>query len=261
MRKYAIIGKGFIYDRHVQAIKDTGGQVIVDCDIEKPSDFYDYRNMLSSSIIKEIDAIIICTPNHLHAEMIRACLPTGKPVLCEKPLTINTDFTFMDNVNIVLQLRYHPLFNEICSAMRKAKNIKLVLKAYRDANFWGSWKGDEQKSGGVIYIMGAHVFDLLTYALGNKYEIINCFDSMKKSYGTILFNKIIVNFDIAFLDSREGQTRHIKIDGKKFVLSLKDNLSFEGLHDKVYQAFKIGAAPKLNDVRTGIELIDSIKKQ
>ncbi|MBN8532020.1 MAG: Gfo/Idh/MocA family oxidoreductase [Alphaproteobacteria bacterium] len=38
---------------------------------------------------KDIDGIIIATPTPLHAEMILACLVSGKPVLCEKPLTLN----------------------------------------------------------------------------------------------------------------------------------------------------------------------------
>lgn len=37
----------------------------------------------------ELDAIYIATPHSHHFELIRACLEAGKPVLCEKPLTVN----------------------------------------------------------------------------------------------------------------------------------------------------------------------------
>lgn len=33
------------------------------------------------------DGIIIATPTETHAELIRFCLPYGKPILCEKPIT------------------------------------------------------------------------------------------------------------------------------------------------------------------------------
>lgn len=260
--RYAIIGKGFIFSRHVDAIKDIGGEVVATCDINPKTlpTFTDYRKMLRDPIMDQVDAVSICTPNHLHAEMVRACLATGKRVLCEKPLTINTDFSLLDGASVVLQLRYHPKFNEICEAMRVAKTINIVLRAYRDNEFWSSWKGDEAKSGGVVYVLGAHIFDLLVCALGEDWQLFTIKDGVKKSYGVMTMSGVIVNFSLEFLDNRQGQTRHIEIDGKKFILSLKDNLSFEGLHDKVYKAFEAGTAPTVSSVIPSLRLIDAIKK-
>src|SRR5206468_16536 len=42
----------------------------------------DYESLLRSD---DIDAVIIATPNHLHAPMTMAALGYGKHVLCEKP--------------------------------------------------------------------------------------------------------------------------------------------------------------------------------
>jgi UDP-N-acetyl-2-amino-2-deoxyglucuronate dehydrogenase len=260
---YAIIGSGgFIAPRHVEAIHDTGGKVLLTCDIDptKKADFTDYREMLASERMKDVDAVVICTPNYLHPEMVRDSLKAGKRVLCEKPLSINTDFSFMDGVNIVLQLRYHDLYDDICRALKKAKRVDVVLKAYRDEHFWKCWKGDELMSGGVVYIMGAHMFDLILCALKGPYWLENVQDNMKKSSGIIHFGDLEVHFDMEFLDNREGQSRHLLIDGEKFVLSTKDNLSFEGLHDRVYRAFIENKAPDINDVKPSIALIDAIKK-
>jgi len=261
MKKYAIIGKGFIYQRHVDAIKDTGGELVCDCDCDptKGADYTDYREMLLSED-HEFDTVVICTPNHLHAEMARMALFFGNRVLCEKPPTINTDFLFLNEVNVVSQLRYHPFFNEICKAMKGAKEIKVVLKALRDDHFWKSWKGDELLSGGVVYIMGSHVFDVVVCALGSNYEILDVSDGMKKSYGNIKFGDKRVLFDMEFLDNRDDQGRFIEVDGKEYTLSLRDNLSFEGLHDKVYEALNAGTAPKLSDMKETIKLLDKIKK-
>ena len=260
MRKYAIIGKGFIYERHVKAIEETGGILVTDCDINPSlgADYTDFRAMLRGG--KYFDTVVICTPNHLHAEMARACLDAGKEVLCEKPLNINTDFHGLEDVNIVLQLRYHPAFNKICSAMKKGKEIKIVLRAIRDDHFWRSWKGDEMLSGGVAYIMGSHLFDIVAHALGNSYKILSFEDGMKKSCGKLQFGDKIVTFDMEFLDNRETQGRSIEIDGKTYTLSLQDNLSFEGLHDKVYEALNNGTAPKLKDTIDSIRMIDAVKK-
>jgi predicted dehydrogenase len=37
----------------------------------------------------QVDAVYIATPHRFHYENIRLCLNAGKPVLCEKPLTVN----------------------------------------------------------------------------------------------------------------------------------------------------------------------------
>jgi predicted dehydrogenase len=37
----------------------------------------------------ELDAVILCTPSHLHAEQASSALQAGKYVLCEKPLATN----------------------------------------------------------------------------------------------------------------------------------------------------------------------------
>ncbi|MGZ5368248.1 Gfo/Idh/MocA family oxidoreductase [Aeromicrobium sp.] len=38
---------------------------------------------------EEVDAVIICSPDHTHADLAKACIAAGKSVLCEKPLAVN----------------------------------------------------------------------------------------------------------------------------------------------------------------------------
>ena len=45
-----------------------------------------YEALLEDS---EVQLIYIATPNHLHYEQARACIQHGKPVLLEKPFTLN----------------------------------------------------------------------------------------------------------------------------------------------------------------------------
>ena len=48
----------------------------------------DWRKLVARD---DIDAIDICVPNNLHKEMAIACAEAGKMVLCEKPLSMNTE--------------------------------------------------------------------------------------------------------------------------------------------------------------------------
>jgi len=38
----------------------------------------------------EVQAVVICTPNHLHEEQVSAAIQAGKYVLCEKPLALDS---------------------------------------------------------------------------------------------------------------------------------------------------------------------------
>jgi predicted dehydrogenase len=49
-----------------------------------PSVYADYRRMLER---KDVDAVDLCVPTHLHEEMILLAAEAGKHVICEKPLT------------------------------------------------------------------------------------------------------------------------------------------------------------------------------
>jgi predicted dehydrogenase len=76
-----------------------GGEVITavaDCDwrqgqesferFPKAARYKDFREMLDKSA-KDIDAVIVGTPDHMHTICSLACMQAGKHVYCEKPLT------------------------------------------------------------------------------------------------------------------------------------------------------------------------------
>jgi predicted dehydrogenase len=48
--------------------------------------FVDYRELLA---MKEIDAVVICTPDHWHLNQVLDSCAAGKDIYCEKPLTLN----------------------------------------------------------------------------------------------------------------------------------------------------------------------------
>jgi hypothetical protein len=57
-------------------------------DARHPPLHADFRRMLDEAD-KEIDAVVVATPDHTHAVIAAAALRAGKPVFCEKPLTIS----------------------------------------------------------------------------------------------------------------------------------------------------------------------------
>jgi len=264
MRKnFFIIGMGFIYPRHKLAIEKNGGKVImtVDIDPSKNPDFLDYKEALESDKFKEVDFISICTPNHLHKSMIKDCLATGKPVLCEKPTIIDNDFSDIDDVKNVLQLRYHDLIPKIKQKLTNNNQIELIMKVYRDDHWWQSWRGDEEKSGGILIGLGVHMIDFLIYLLGDQYEIIKSYNSRTLCTGEIKFTTASVKYHVEVLPTRDGQTRKFIINGESFELCTADNLSFSGYHENVYKDFLLGRGLPISEAKKSIELILKLKNK
>ncbi|HDY68439.1 hypothetical protein LCGC14_1222210 [marine sediment metagenome] len=258
MSKWLIVGSGgFIAPRHFESIKNIGDEVVGTCDVKSDTnpDFTDYKEMLE---LVSADAVAICTPNYLHYPMIQMALDKGLRVLCEKPLTLSSkEIEQLPNdgrVGAVLQLRYHP----VCylRPMKKLEGGSIILKVYRDDDYWASWKGSKEKSGGILFNLGVHYFDLLIYLLGNEYKIIESSYSDRLAKGKIDFNGSVFDYYIEIMDNNDGQDRRLTISGQEISLSKQDNLSYEGWHTDVYRDFKGGKVVTPFEACKSIKLIE-----
>ena len=97
----AAVGCGGKADTNIQSSHNGGTDNIVAlCDVDerqaakyraqfpKAPFFRDYREMLDKAGTA-IDAVIISTPDHMHAPIAMAAMNLGKHVYVEKPMTIN----------------------------------------------------------------------------------------------------------------------------------------------------------------------------
>jgi len=257
--KWAVAGLGFISPRHIQAINSIGDEVVMTCDIdpEKGADFLNYTEMVNSKEFKEVTHVAICTPNDTHYRYIWEALDKGKKVLCEKPLVLEEWQTddMPDDVFTVLQLRYHPDLKKLKKATGP---VDMIIHVNRGKSYWSGWKGDEKRSGGILFNLGIHYFDVLIQLFGDEYKVHNSFYTDRHASGIIVFPKNVVNYDLKISDEGD-QERSLTVGTTRVNFSSKDNLSYEDLHKKVYSDCKkgIGVSPK--DIRRSIELIKRLK--
>ena len=93
-----VIGSGRISENHLQALgKLPDAKLICTADINPESaqgkaEKYgakqwvtDYHELLA---LPEVDAVVVCVPTFLHAEVVCAAAAAGKHVLCEKPIAM-----------------------------------------------------------------------------------------------------------------------------------------------------------------------------
>ena len=93
----AAIGVGGMGRSNLRALAEAGENIVALCDVDydyaartlnafpKAKRYKDYRIMLEKQ--KDIDAVLIATPDHTHAVISMAAMRAGKHVYCQKPLT------------------------------------------------------------------------------------------------------------------------------------------------------------------------------
>lgn len=100
---YCIIGLGRIADHHMRGIaqsstarvtglvsghRDKAEKIASQYDVPKDS-IYSYEDIERIHDNKNIDGVIVCLPNSMHAEYTVRSAKSGKHVLCEKPMAIS----------------------------------------------------------------------------------------------------------------------------------------------------------------------------
>lgn len=264
MYKFGVIGLGFIFERHLEAIESIGGKIIIGCDIDEskkdklPDDVLftdDWRK------IRGVDYVVILTPNSLHWPMINYFAKQGIKILVEKPPVISTDELLTlrnyDNIYTVLQLRHHPMIFQWKQQVYKNREYEVEMKilVHRDEWYFRSWKNDKRRSGGLLFNIGIHYFDILVYLFGKPIRAELLEGNEKQAAGYIYFKNAVVDWELCLTAPMDNQQRYIIINGKKLDLSRK----FENLHTKVYENLLKGDGVNIKDCEITIKLIESLK--
>ncbi|MCM2678415.1 Gfo/Idh/MocA family protein [Echinimonas agarilytica] len=96
--RWGLIGPGRIAHRFAQALAHHGCGVLqavasrseqrAQAFASKYNASFVYTNYDDLFAAADVDGVYIATPHNFHFEQIAACIKAGKPVLCEKPLTV-----------------------------------------------------------------------------------------------------------------------------------------------------------------------------
>lgn len=297
MKNFILIGAaGYIAPRHMKAIKQTGNNLIAAYD---PYDgvgvidshfpnahFFTEFERFDRHVEKlkragtKIDYVSICSPNYLHDSHIRYGLRIGADVICEKPLVLNPwnvdalielESEYKNNVYTILQLRHHEAILELKDKITngpsdKVYDIDLTYITSRGNWYYTSWKGNEEKSGGIASNIGVHFFDMLQWVFGPMENSSVDIKTKDTNSGKLTFKQANVNWYLSINANNLPQQvknnglstfRTLSIEGEEIEFSK----GFTDLHTVSYQHILDGKGYGLADAKSSIEIVSEIRNQ
>src|SRR5690625_3093371 len=128
---------------------------------------------------QEMDAVIICSENNRHKEMVLNAAKAKKHILCEKPIATTIEdakemIQVCDEEDVILQIAYPVRFS---SPMRELKEmidrgelgeVVACRTTNRGQNPGGWFIDEEQSGGGAVLDHTVHMVDIMRWYLGEE---------------------------------------------------------------------------------------------
>lgn len=294
---FALIGaSGFIAPRHMKAIRDTGHDLVAATDpfdsvgvidsffpgarffteIERFDRHLEKIRRKSDS--ERVQYVSICTPNYLHDAHARLALRIGASAICEKPLVVNPwnldtleeiEQESPGTVYTCFQLRCHEqlkAFRKKLHAQQNRRRADVVLTYITRRGAWYqiSWKGQDEKSGGIIANIGVHFFDLLIWLFGDVHDHRMHLREKDKAAGVLELEHARVRWFLSvdgddlprsYKEADRYALRTLTMDGENIEFST----GFNDLHTQVYREIFQGKGLGIKEARNSIQTVYKLR--
>jgi UDP-N-acetyl-2-amino-2-deoxyglucuronate dehydrogenase len=292
MTTYGLIGAaGYIAPRHMRAMADTGGKLVVAYDPNDSvgimdshfpdADFFTEFERFDRHVDKlrrrgnKIDYMAVCSPNYLHDAHCRFALRSGADAICEKPLVLNPwnidglaeiERDTGRRISTILQLRLHPAIMALRDRFAKSnKRHKVELTYVTSRGHWyhASWKGDDSKSGGVATNIGVHFFDMLSFVFGPVNRNEAHLREAERAAGSLICERADIKWFLSIdrndlpedVKGKKTTFRSITVDGEEVEFSE----GFTDLHTRSYEEIVAGRGFGLDEVRPSIDIVANFR--
>ena len=295
MKRFGLIGAaGYIAPRHLRAIKDTGNDLVVAMDVNDSvgimdshfpeaeffTEFEQFEAFVEDEKLagRRLDYIAICSPNYLHLPHMKFALRNGISVICEKPLVLNAsdlgavmayEKAYGAQVNSILQLRLHPSILALKDKVQSSEDgevfdVDLTYMTSRGKWYMRSWKGFDEKSGGVATNIGVHFYDMLHFIFGDVLKNEVHYRDAKTAAGYLEYERARVRW---FLTIDANLLPENAIAGEKMtyrsITIAGEELEFSGgftdLHTQSYERILAGNGYGVEENRAAIETVETIR--
>src|SRR2546423_4747394 len=202
MVRLGIIGCGAVTERHhlpaLKRVREINGVGLADQDCNRlerlgreyqvPGRHTTWRELIDAD---NVDAVAVCLPPQVHAEVALAALERGKHLFIEKPLALNLadcdrliEASKLDpsrKIMVGFNLRWHRLVRQTRDIINRNElgPIKLVRTVFTSGKQPGAsssaWRSSRDTGGGVIFDLGVHHFDVVRFLLESEVEEVHAY--------------------------------------------------------------------------------------
>lgn len=193
--RIAVLGTGRIGKRHIDIIQRLKSFKLVATIDPKSSNIVEVIHHRSlESFLKageNVDLVVICTPNGMHASQAIQCIRHGYHVLIEKPMALDSasaneviEAAILSDRKVfcVMQNRYSAVSKWLKSIIERDRlgDIYMVdVQCYwnRDERYYledgnrHNWHGRSELDGGPLFTQFSHFVDMIYWLFGNWTDI------------------------------------------------------------------------------------------
>lgn len=220
--KVGIVGVGFMGTTHAAGWADTPAQIAgftAETQDEAQALAGQYGVKVYSDLdamLPDVDVVDVCSPTHLHHEMVLKAAAAGKHVICEKPLARTTQqaremVSACRKAGVQLLVahvvRFFPEYALARSAVAEGQIgkpgvIRLHRGSYRPKKPTGNWFLDEEKSGGILMDLMIHDYDYARWVAGEV-------ESVSARRVTEFHPSAPVDYGLVILNHKSGALSHV----------------------------------------------------
>jgi len=191
-----IVVGGSIGERHLRCFGQVGAEHISLCDssdairqqLAKRYKIASAFSAVDDATRHTWDAVVICTPAHLHVEHALALLPTTRAMLIEKPLATTLDalpdlFEAAKDkpVGVAYVMRGHPAVGCVKKLLSDGRIGALLQVTYTGGQHFPTYRpayrdiyyARRETGGGAVQDAATHMFDLVQYLVG-RFNSVYC---------------------------------------------------------------------------------------
>ena len=258
MVKFGVIGCGAIHSVHCDALQKIEGATlsgVFDLVPEKGAATGSKYGVPSTETLDElfsvVDAVTVCVPSGLHAQVGIQAADAGKHVLVEKPIDVSIEAASrlinaceQNGVKLgsISQHRFSKSVRRLRHAAQSGEFGTLLegdayVKWYRTQKYYdsGDWRGTWQLDGGGCLInQGVHYIDMIQWIMGGV-------KSVQAQVRTAAHDIEVEDIANALIEYKNGATGVIQ-GSTSFYPGLAERLEVHGKHGSVILE---GDKPKL----------------